>query len=203
MIGVVFTQAKEPSSAHLAIWRNGKRLGFATVNQRLLPDGGKYVIERLQLGSGAKGTKVTIESSFSADGSPVRKVQETTAPGTHRRVVVTFGDDGARVVVFEGAKNRTETVPLVAGAPRKDVAELWFLRGAPKPKASVKAYVFDPSSLEWQLRETTYVGPTKGGNHEMRSEFGGRKMTVVVDSIGLPVRIDDGETRMERVNPLP
>ncbi|MBX3118135.1 MAG: hypothetical protein KF784_03655 [Fimbriimonadaceae bacterium] len=190
------------AQAKLNVLQGTKTIGTANVTQRLNADGTKLVQLSLELVNGQTKVKIRQESTYTAKGEPIRSFQEVTGenPRVSRRVVVTFDEEGANVVIDEGGKRETKQLTLAKAAPRGQLAEFWFLRDKPKAGTTVEAYRFNMDKLEWQIARTTYVGPktlTINGKqvkcHELKSTDG----VSWVDEKGLPVRADYSGVRFE------
>lgn len=184
---------------------NGQRVGQAVAYQKIMPDGSKRVQLSMNL-AGPNGTTVTLrmESTYNAKGAPIRKFEEslTSNPKKRRTVTVTFGKSGANVVEEKDGLRSMSNVALAQGAPTESKSEWWFLRDTPKTGDIDKYYHFNVSSLEWDLRTTTYgglktitVGGKKVQAHELKQSNG----TAYVDSQGLPYQLVIGQIKLERI----
>jgi hypothetical protein len=185
----------------------GKAAGTATLSQSVAADGSKTVVLRIEMNAAGKKARLSSQASYDAKGNPIRKFLETIIPGQlQRQTVVTFDQAGANVVVLKGDGRETKKIGLLDTAPRAAPSEFWFIRDMPKPGAKVKNYVFNADSLTWDLTETTYIGPrvVKAGGqsvkaHLVQSDQGGRQVYSFLDDKGLPVLVDDGRMKMERI----
>ncbi len=193
------------ASVRLYVNVQGKRVGQAVANQKIMPDGSKVVQLSLQIAAPG-GNTVTLrsESTYSAKGAPVRMFHEsvTTNPKTRRTVTVSFSKSGATATEEVGGKRDVNDVPLAPGAPMESKSEFWFVRDQPKPGAVDKRYRFDVSSLKWELTTATYIGKKSvkiGAKtyavHEVRSTKG----TAYVDETGMPVKLEMDAITLERV----
>lgn len=210
LLAALLLSAHASPQAKLNVIAGTSRIGTASVIQKLMPDGNKSVELRMDLES--QGRKVTLraQSTFDPKGNPIRKFQEMAVPGQtgKRQTVATFDAEGANVVILDNGVRTVRQVALVKTANRANRAEFWFLRDKPKAGDSVKAFEFNLDSLEWELTTTTYVGPrvVKLGarriqTHELRVQRGARALTTFVDDAGLPVILDDGRVKLERLPP--
>ena len=89
---------------------------------------------------------------------------------------------------------------------RATLSEFWFLRDKPKAGAKEESYIFNVDSLEWELTTTTYIGPktvTLAGHkfaaHELTMESNTRTTHEYLDEKGLPLLIEDGTIKIERL----
>lgn len=196
------------AQTRLSVTVSGHPAGYATVNQRLQPDGSKIVELRMELASGDRKVKLTTEARYDAKGNPLRKFQEAIIAGgaLNKQVIVTFGKDGANVVILDGGKRTMKNVSLAATAPRITLSEFWFIRDMPKPGQAEQAYQFNPDSLSWELVKTEYRGPKTlkidGRSvpvHEVVSKRGDKETTAYLDEQGLPVLIDQGDIKMVKM----
>lgn len=182
-----------------------KRVGQAVASQKILADGGKLVQLSMNL-AGPNDSTVTVrsESTYNVKGAPVRMFHEsiTTSPRTRRSVTVTFSKAGANVVEEVNGKRSSKEVPLVGSAPTESPSEFWFIRDMPKVGATDRRYRFNVSSLAWELITSTYLGPKTYGQgtkklpgYEVKSSQG----TALLDSKGLPYKLELGQIKLERV----
>jgi hypothetical protein len=184
--------------------------GYATLSQKIQPDGSKTVELRLELTSANQKVKLTSEARYDAKGMPTRKFQEALmAEGKlQKQVIATFNKDGASVTLLDGGKRTMKNVPLVATAPRASLSEFWFIRDAPKPGQFEETYQFNTDTLEWDLVRTDYRGrktlKIQGRSisvHEVSSKRNGKVTTAFLDDQGLPVLIDQGDVKMVKIWP--
>src|SRR5580658_7740161 len=88
---------KAAADAHMQILKGTKLLGYATVSQRLLADGGKTVEMRMELKSlTGPSEKLHKISTYDAQGHPTRMVLEIVGKA-HSETIATFDADGAHV----------------------------------------------------------------------------------------------------------
>jgi hypothetical protein len=195
------------SQVRLVIEIAGAKAGYATISQKLLPDGVKQVEMKMELRKGEEKTRVVSQSSFAKDGSPQRKFQETF-DGQGRstgQVVVSFDEEGAQVVTILDGERTVIKRPLVATGNRKNVAEFWFIQAKPTAGALSNAFLFDLNALAWDLTTTKYLGVQplsfdglKFSAHALTMEKGSSVTKVWVDDDGLPILIDQGRVKMKR-----
>lgn len=190
--------------AKLDVYVNGQKAGSASVSQRIAADGGKVVDLNMTIDGDGKEVTVRSESVYDKAGAPLREYQETvtTGKGRHRReVIATFDADGANVVLDEDGNRSTKHVSLLSTASRADSSEFWFTRDAPKVADSVRAYRFNPDSLNWELVNTTYKGVrpiTVDGRKVTAFVTDSEEGTAYLDQDGLPLRIEMPNAAMER-----
>ncbi|HTQ09260.1 MAG TPA: hypothetical protein VMI31_04245 [Fimbriimonadaceae bacterium] len=189
---------------------NGHPAGYATLGQTIQKDGSKSVELRLELGTGAQKVHITSQSRYDAQGNPIRKFQETVAPagGINKQVVITFGKEGANVIVLDGDHRTSKSVSLASAAPRASLSEFWFLRDSPKPGQTEETYQFSADSLQWEIVKTEYRGKKTidAGGHKIEAyetvtTRGDQETTSYLDEHGLPVLIDQGSVKMEKIWP--
>jgi len=194
----------------MRITMNGHPAGYATLGQSLQKDGTKSVELRLELGEGDHKVRITTQAKYDPQGIPIRKFQETvaTAGAINKQVVVTFGRAGADVVVLDGEKRTTKSVSLASVAPRASLSEFWFIRDIPKVGQVEETYEFNADSLEWDFVKTEYRGKKtlKIEEHsidtfEIVTTRGDQETTSYLDDKGLPVLIDQGDVKMEKIWP--
>jgi hypothetical protein len=205
-----FWTALASPEAHLAITQNGKLMGYATVSAQIEKDGSKSVSLRMDLSIQGSSAKITSEARYDARGIPLRKYQQTIVPGgaLTKQVIATFTAAGAAVTLLEGDKRAMKEVTLAEAAPRASLSEFWFLRDRPKVGQSEDAYQFNVDSLQWDLTHTTYVGDkaVKVAHrsvtaHQVVATRGDQTTTSYLDDQGLPIIIEQGLVRMERIWP--
>ena len=202
--------ALSAAQTRMSISANGHPAGYATLSQRLQPDGVKVVELRLELTAQKTTVKIVSEARYDAKGMPLRKFQQTTVVGSPqtKQVVATFTKDGANVVQLDGEKRTVKDVSLASTAPRLNPSEFWFIRDTPKQGQVEETYQFSPDSLEWELVHTEYRGKKmlkiEGHTvtvHEVYSKRGDRDTTSYLDDQGLPVLIDQGDVKMVKIWP--
>lgn len=168
-----------------------------TVTRR--PEGGKTVRFVIDLRRGNATLELRNDSTFDASGAPVRISQVSGLPGKapQHETIVTFDAAGANAVVRDLGVPKASHISLAPKLNRANAAQTWFAGVRPKPGDVARAWTFDPDTLEWIVTETTYVGPTKEGNL-LKVVQRDKPSTQVVDDAGVPVRIEQGETRLIR-----
>ena len=190
------------SQARLVIEDGGRRVGYATISQKLLPDGTKSVEMRLQIGK----TRLVTQSTFDREGAPTRKFHEILEPvADKKRVLVEFDAEGAVITDLGGPDRTPRKAPLVKTGNRKNASEFWFLRDQPKPGARAQAFVFDLNTWSWDLTTSEYVGMAKGeiagkmvDAHEVRADRAGGTARMLLDAQGLPILVEQGRLVMRR-----
>jgi len=203
----LFAPTLAGAQVRLVIEVAGARVGYATVSQKLMPDGTKQVEMKMELRRENERTRVVTQSSYAADGSPLRKFQETfDAQGrSASQVVVSFDEGGAQVVSNDAGERKVINRPLTATGNRKNVAELWFIKQKPAKNAKANAFLFDLTNLTWDLTTTTYLGQVplsfdglKFNAHALTIEKGPHPTRVWVDDDGLPILIEQDRLKMKR-----
>lgn len=178
--------------------------GSATLTNKVLNDGSKYVQLSMEL-KNSSGQKVVViqESSYDSNGKPVRKLQTTNlgSAETKQSVQVSFDSKGAQVKIVAGGKTATETVAYPSGKSLLAKPEFWFVRDKPAPGAVTTYWRFDLGTQSWVETKTTYHGKreiTVGGKKVSAhlTEYAGAK--AYLDDNGDPYRIEMGATVMER-----
>lgn len=182
----------------------GSEFGTARCVQRLLSDGGKQVTIIMDVRQGGRQVRVRSESVYAKDGKPIRKIQETAGPDGKvlAKSVANFTSEGARVQQTTGGQTKESVIPLDVKLPRAAISEFWFIRDKPRPGATASYYSFSMTENRWSLRKTRYVGPKEveigGGKfrgHLIQDDGG----TSVSDDRGMPLVIEAGDLRMERI----
>ena len=192
----------------MSVETSGHPVGTASITQQIKPDGSKLVELRMDLTSGGQKLTLRSQNTFDHDGLPTRKFMESIIPGgkLQRQVITSFDKEGANIVILDGGQRQTKKVPLVAGAPRANVSEFWFLRDKPKPGDKCETYVFNTDTLAWDLQTVVYKGEKTiqvGGKPQKAHEVettGARKATAYLDDKGLPWLIEAGATTMKRIS---
>lgn len=192
----------------LNVIADGRRAGEASYSHKILPDGSKLVQLTISLQSqDGKAVNLRSETKYSPSGVAERMFHESLADKgrTRRQVTVTFDSEGAIAVEEAGGKRQTKRVPLVKTAPLENPSQFWFLRNVPKVGDRVRYYHFDVGSLSWELNMSAYLGPkevTLGGKKMQGHQIQENRSLAVVDAKGLPIVIELGGVRMERVPTL-
>jgi len=185
----------------------GKSVGTASLTQKLQPDGGKIVELKMELKIGTQKLAIRSQNTYDAAGAPIRKFLDSNIPGgaLQKQIVTTFDGRGANVVILDGGKRTTRSIPLVDTAPRKNGSEFWFLRDRPQSGAAIKCYTFNMDRLAWELQTFVYRGKKSvplGGKsviaHEISTD-GDRPSKAYVDDSGLPILIESGPTVLKRI----
>ena len=204
LLALAVVPALVSAQTKLTVVVGGRKVGTATLLQKIKPDGTKTVQLSMDLKFDAMAATVRSEATYTASGAPIRKFQETLVPGqkVRRTVVVTFDKDGASVVADLNGKRTTKKVALPETTQRDDASEFWFLRDQPKKGAVTKAYTFDIETLSWSLLTTTYEGEVeviiagkKVKAHRTKSDKG----TAYLDATGNPLKLETGNGALERI----
>ncbi len=205
-MGLWISTMHSSAQVKLAVFVGGKRSGEASYSHKSMPDGGKLVQLTMNLrGPDGKTASVRSETRYDAKGIATRMFHESIADkGRSRRLVtVTFDDDAAIAVEEVGGKRQTKRVPVVRTAPLANPSQFWFLRDRPNKGERVRYYRFDVGTLSWELSLAAYAGPkdvaigsAKYAGHEVQEE----RNVSIVDDRGLPIRLDIGGVRLERIS---
>lgn len=204
LLSILLAPVIAGAQSKLTVFVAGKKVGTATLLQKVLPDGTKSVQLSMELKTDAVTATVRSEATYTAKGAPIRKFQETLVPAqkVRRTVVVTFDDKGANVVADLNGKRTTQKIALPETTQRDDASEFWFLRDQPKKGAVSKAYTFDIETLSWSLLTTTYEGEVeitiagkKAKAHRTKSDKG----VAYLDATGSPLKLETGNGALERI----
>lgn len=184
-----------------------KEVGTASLTQRIQADGSKVVELLMTMKQGKQKVYVRTRSEYAKDGLPRRMFQAmtTTEPVKRRQTNVEFQDNGAMAARDAGSGWTRQLIELPKSEPKAALSEFWFLRDVPKKGDACKAFIFDLDQLRWDLRTTTYEGETdlilKGKKvraHRVVTEHNLKSVTAYMDSKGWPIRIESGDTVIER-----
>ncbi len=199
MIALLPLLALQSATTHYRVSLEGGAQGDARLTQTKRPGGGKTVRLVATLRRGNATIEVHSESTFDANGSPLRKIQGYGPAGRapQHETIVTFDANGANAVVRDHGVPKASTIALSSKLSRANAAETWFVSTKPKKGDVTTAWTFDPDNLEWVKTETTYLGPTKEGHllHIVRRE---KTSEAVVDDAGVPVRLEEGGMKLVR-----
>lgn len=203
LLGALLVAASAVAQIKMDVTIGGRPAGKATITQKLTADGNKVVSLAMELVGGERTVKVRTESTYKPDGSPIRKLQETSIVGQRYRrlVIATFSADTASVVEDVNGKRSTRAVPLPAGGTMANESEFWFLTKTPAVGAKVKTYSFDTEKFEWELVEIDYVGQQEikvGGKTVKAHLTKTSKGSAYFDQSGLPVRLELANGRFDR-----
>lgn len=189
----------------LTMYMRDEVVGEATLNQRLLPDGGKQLTMTMTFNRPKPGAvNIRNESVYAADGSPVRMIYEFNQSGQPKNLVTAiFSEKGAAVTERKGTESTNRVIARPDG-PIKNLAEHWFIATQPKPGDVLSAYVFSAVEQEWRLHTSTYKGKKtvtidgqKFAGHLLVSGTRGKEISSIVDDRGLPL-IVEGPVRLVR-----
>lgn len=166
----------------------------ASVHQRPVPDGGKFLEMRLDMKRDKVSTTVRRQSTFDAKMRCVRIVQEVVdAKGERNSTVVTLSESGAQVVHMGRSPRKSIFVPVAKGAPLAAKSEFWFWKLHPKIGEQCAYYAFDSEASEWKLTQATYEGDVDLAGvkcHKVSIQQGDRTTLSWMDDEGMPVRIE-------------
>ena len=191
-----------------AVRFQGHDVGTASLTQRLETDGSKVVELLMMMKQGRQKVYVRTRSEYAKDGTPRHMFQTMTGvnPVKKRQTNVDFDAEGASAFRDSGDGYKRHKVELSASSPRAVPSEFWFLRDIPKKGDSCKAFIFDLDQLQWDIRTTTYEGPAeiqvrgkKLAAHKVVAEHNSESVVAYVDAKGWPIRIESGDTVIERV----
>ncbi|MFM9874433.1 MAG: hypothetical protein ACKVQS_13335 [Fimbriimonadaceae bacterium] len=184
--------------------RAGALNGSATLVNKLLPNGSKYVRLGMLLEDGnGKNVSVLQESTYDKEGKPVRLLQRTTLKGdaAAQSIVVTFNEKGASVKVDQGGKTATNFVPYPSGKTITATPEFWFIRDQ-VAGGGVRTYTrFDLATQSWKdisctflgSRDLKWVGKTIKANFVQMGEA-----KAYLDEFGDPYLIETPNGKMTR-----
>lgn len=144
----------------------GSLTGSATLVNKVLPDGSKYVRLGMQLkDSGGREVSVLQESTYDKSAKPVRLLQRTSLKGNTatQSIVVTFDETGANVKVDQGGKVVNDLIPYPSGQSIAALPEFWFIRDSVAAGGERNYSRFDLASQTWKEMKCTY-----GGTRELK-----------------------------------
>jgi hypothetical protein len=182
----------------------GGLTGSATLDNKILPNGSKYVRLGMLLEDANKKTvSVLQESTYDAFGKPVRLLQRTSLKGNSatQSIVVTFDESGANVKVDQGGKTVTNLVPYPSGKSVNASTEFWFIRDQIANGGEKTYHRFDLSTQSWKEINCKYVGPreTKWNGKTVSANYvqmGDAK--AFLDAAGDPYIIETPNGKMTR-----
>jgi len=178
--------------------------GSATLDNKILPNGSKYVRLGMLLEDASKKTvSVLQESTYDAFGKPVRLLQRTSMKGNTatQSIVVTFDESGANVKVDQGGKTVTNLVPYPSGKSVNAATEFWFIRDQ-IANGGTKTYSrFDLATQSWKeisckyvgMRDTKWNGKTVSANYVLMGDA-----KAYLDASGDPYLIETPNGTMTR-----
>ncbi len=179
--------------------------GSATVDNRVLEDGSKYVRLSMELRTGnGPAVNVLQESTYDAKGFPVRKLQVTSTKGTKLKqsLAAVFTAEGAEVTVDSGDKHNTSEEPYPPGASVRAGNEFWFVRDKVKPGGVLTYKRFDLMLCKWVETKVTYLGRrtiSVAGQARQAHLVTVGTVKTWVDEVGDPLRMEMGQTVLERI----
>jgi len=135
--------------------------GKATLVNKLLPNGSKYVRLGMVLEDEAKkSVSVLQESTYDAAGLPIRHLQVTNLQGGEAKqsVVVTFDSGGANIKVEQDGKAMNDVLTFPSGLKVTATPEFWFIRDQVAAGGKTTYQRFDLGSRTWQETVCTYYG---------------------------------------------
>ncbi len=200
---VLIASAAQAGEVVLDVVAGGMK-GSATLDNKLLPNGSKYVRLGMLLEDGTgKTVSVLQESTYDAFGKPVRLLQRTSLKGNTatQSIVVTFDESGANVKVDQGGKTVTNLVPYPSGKSVNAAPEFWFIRDQ-VANGGAKTYSrFDLATQTWKeisckyvgMRETKWNGKAISANYV---QMGDAK--AYLDTAGDPYIIETPNGKMTR-----
>ncbi|MBL8067096.1 MAG: hypothetical protein JNM28_01485 [Armatimonadetes bacterium] len=139
----------------------GNLKGSATLVNKVLPDGSKYVrLGMLLKESAGREVSVLQESTYDKEGKPVRMLQRTSLKGNSatQSIVVTFDESGANVKVDQGGKTVNDLVAYPSGKSIAALPEFWFIRDQVASGGQRNYSRFDIGSQTWKEINCTYLG---------------------------------------------
>lgn len=182
----------------------GELRGKATLVNRVLPDGTKYVrLGMILTDANQRNVSVLQESTYDQRGRPVRHLQVTNLAGNAARQSITVTFDGGRATVrIDQGGQRTETTSdAPAGVRIEALPEFWFVRDKPKAGDVSTYWRFDLGRQEWVETRAVYHGrrSIQVGGKEISAHlvtFG--ESRAYVDDEGDPWRIESPGAVMVR-----
>lgn len=135
--------------------------GKATLVNKLLPNGSKYVRLGMVLEDEAKkSVSVLQESTYDATGLPIRHLQVTNLQGGEAKqsVVVTFDSAGANIKVEQDGKAVNDALAFPSGMKVTATPEFWFIRDQVAAGGKTTYQRFDLGTRSWQETVCTYHG---------------------------------------------
>ncbi len=181
------------AQSKLSVAVQGQVVGTATLDQKLLPNGGVRQTMTMELSVGGQKYRMHHTAEADRNGRPVREAEDEESPSGKKHTVAVFGSKSVSVRVTAGGKTTTKTVPIPATGSIVEKAAFWFLRDKPKPGTVENFQSFRMSKLGFEPQKATYVGMSDciyAGKtiraHEIRHTEG----RMWVDSRGLPIRLE-------------
>ncbi len=185
--------------AEYDVFVDNQLAGKATLSRDFTPL--RNLLSRMRVEIVAADGRVAVvnqESEYEPSGKPVRKMMMQG----DQKISVAFGTDSARVKVEDASGSKESVVRAPVRAELKAASEFWFVTESPK-RGDIWEYVrFDMGSLKWVASKVRYVGEEsiKSAIGEVvchRIDVDSHKTWVAAD--GLPVRLESGGMRLERV----
>ncbi|QYK52843.1 MAG: hypothetical protein KF824_11330 [Fimbriimonadaceae bacterium] len=127
--------------------------GKATLVNKLLPNGSKYVRLGMVLEDEAKkSVSVLQESTYDTTGLPIRHLQVTNLQGgsAKQSVVVTFDTAGANIKVEQDGKAVNDVLAFPSGLKATATPEFWFIRDQVAAGGKTTYQRFDLGTRTWQ-----------------------------------------------------
>lgn len=197
--------AAQAVTIQMEVLARGSKVGTASMEQKMLPNGSKQVVVTMELQppTGVR-TIVRQESIYAASGMPVRLIQETSVPSlrSRERVVARFEGNKITIESTRDEQTTTETEAIDPELPRRLRSEFWFIRDRPPIDKQETAYRYHLSERKWKPLTATYRGRTD-------VELAGRKLSAhridategvyYVDDRGDPLLIEIGDVTMRRI----
>lgn len=182
----------------------GSLKGSATLVNKILPNGSKYVRLGMLLKDGAgKEVSVLQESTYDKEGKPVRMLQRTSMKGGQalQSIVATFDEAGANIQIDQAGKTVSNKVAFPAGKKVAALPEFWFVRDT-VANGGVSTYSrFDLATQGWTELTCKYAGTREinWGNALVRSHLVTMGETkAYLDDQGDPYIIESPGARMVR-----
>ncbi|MCB0825498.1 MAG: hypothetical protein KDC26_04870 [Armatimonadetes bacterium] len=178
--------------------------GKATVENKILEDGSKYVRVSMMLeDAGGRSVNIQQESVYAKDGTPKRKLQVTNLAGgaAKQSVVVTFDSGGANVTVEAGGKTVKNYVSRPTGKRIEALPEFWIMRDQPKAGDVYNYYRFDLGMQNWVENKSTYHGTREimvGGKKVKAHLVTNDSARAYMDDKGEPLRIEQNSVVLEK-----
>lgn len=175
--------------------------GTATLVNKIQADGTKYVRLSMKLTyEGGQTSEILQESSYNAEGEPVRMLQTAKARGRKSSIVVTFSDEGAQVVADRGDGPKTNLVQRPNGAIANPT-EYWFSKTKPAKGQTAEFFTFRVSEQAWTKSKARYEGVREivvAGKKVSAHLVQIGEVKSYLDEKGDPYRVELGQLTLER-----
>jgi len=196
----VLVASASASPASYRVMVKGQQTGLATLEQTMLPDGGKQVNLMLTIRQGENRVVVKTQTTYSKTGKVSHAEQRIYPYGKPavKEVLVDIDAAAARVSGNENGESSEAQIPIQPGSQTSNPSAFWFVGITPQVGETCRTFVFNLDTLKWELCVITYEGKTHKGNLVMM-ERDGRTVETAYDDDGYPHSIEDsGGVVLER-----